>query len=174
MKRLNLMLGGAALGLALMAAPAPARAQSGSVAQGPDPSVLVDVELEKDAKKNLEVARHYFRMKKAYLASRARTEELIAGYPKFARLDEALYIAGMSSLYLAEGKGKQAAPKTGAEFTPENLRLSAREYLSRLVNEFPESKFRGDAEAALAQLGGVKKEGEPTPNVGEKPQLKRM
>ncbi|HWS54525.1 MAG TPA: hypothetical protein VN228_10375 [Pyrinomonadaceae bacterium] len=157
MKKIALTLGGAALGLALAAGPA--RAQTGAVAKGPDPSVIKDTEIEKDALHNLEVARHYFKMKKAYFASFKRAEELIEGYPEFTRLDEALYIAGMSSLYLAEGKGKQKAPaappETAEMYSPEKLRGGARDYLSRLVKGYPESKFRKDAEETLARLGGA-------------------
>jgi hypothetical protein len=155
MKKIALTLGGAALGAALAAAPA--WAQTGTVARGPDPAVIKDTEVEKDARHNLEVARHYFKMKKAYYASFKRAEELIEGYPEFTRLDEALYIAGMSSLYLAEGKGKQrlpAPPPDAAEaYTPEKLRGEAQAYLSRLVKGYPESKFRKEAEEVLARLG---------------------
>ena len=147
-------------GLALAVSPAgvAARAQSGTVAAGP--AVARDADAEKSAKHELEVARHYFKNKKAYLAAYQRMDELIAGYPEFSRLDEALYIAGMSSLYLSEGKGKQQAPKPPAEradeFTTEALRDKAREYLTRLVNDFPKSDFRKDAQEALDQLGGAK------------------
>ena len=134
-----------------LAAPA-ARAQGGAVSKGPDPSVVKDPELEKEALHNLEVARHYFKMKKAYNAAIARCEETLAGYEQFSRLDEVLYIAGMSSLRLAEGKGKQR-PKIPAD----KLRDDARTYLSRLVSDFPESEFRKDAEASLQSLGGEKK-----------------
>ncbi|MCA1591903.1 MAG: outer membrane protein assembly factor BamD [Acidobacteria bacterium] len=124
-------------------------------------TVVKDPEAEKDAKHNLEVARHYFKMKKAYFAAYKRMEELIAGYPEFSQLDEALYIAGMSSLRLSEGKGKQGLPKSPPEavqeYSTENLRDDARGYLSRLVKEFPESKFRREAEDALGQLGSAKK-----------------
>ena len=157
MRKFNL-LGAAALALSLSAQAV--RAQSGTVAKGPDPETVKDLEAEKSAMHELGVARHYFKMKKAYVAAFKRTEELIAGYPEFSRLDEALYIAGMSSLYLSEGKGKQAVPKApaerAAEFTPEALRSNARAYLARLVKEFPESKFRKDADEALAQLGPEK------------------
>ena len=159
MKKYVLMLCGLALASAFAAAPA--RAQSGAVAKGPDPSVVKDDESEKSAVHELEVARHYFKMKKAYVAAYKRTNELIAGYPKFSRLDEVLYIAGMSGLYLSEGKGKQALPKAtpeeAREYTPEALRTEARTYLSRLVEEFPESKFRKQAEEALRTLGVAKK-----------------
>ena len=153
MKRITLTLGCAALIASLAGV---ASAQTGTVAKGPDPSVLKDTEVEKDASHNLEVARHYFKMKKAYVASFKRAEELFEGYPEFTRLDEALYIAGMSALYLSEGKGKQRPPAAGSpdaeSYTPEKLRGGAQDYLSRLVKGYPESKFRKDAEEALAQL----------------------
>lgn len=133
-------------------------AQGGGATKGPDPSVVGDKELEGEALHNLEVAKHYFKLKKAYVAALARSEEIVAGYPNFTRLDHALYIAGMSSLYLAEGKGKQQVPKSppdrAQEFTPENLRANARLYLSRLVTDFPDSEFRKEAEQGLRSLGG--------------------
>ena len=144
--------------LALVASSSAARAQSGSVAGERSAPAVKDADSEKSARHELEVARHYFKNKKAYLAAYMRMDELIAGYPEFSHLDEALYIAGMSSLYLSEGKGKQQTPKSpaekAAEFTPEALRDKAREYLSRVVNDYPNSDFRKDAQAALAQLGG--------------------
>jgi outer membrane protein assembly factor BamD (BamD/ComL family) len=159
MKKYVLTLGAVVLASAFAASPV--RAQSGSVAKGPDPSVVKDDDSEKSALHELEVARHYFKMKKAYVAAYKRTNELIAGYPQFSRLDEVLYIAGMSGLYLSEGKGKQALPKgtpeETQEFTPEVLRGEARTYLTRLVEGFPESKFRKQAEEALRSIGGVAK-----------------
>ena len=125
-------------------------AQTG-VRRGPDPAVIRDPELEKEAMHNLEVARHYFKMKKAYRAALSRVEEIIAGYPNFSHLDEALYIAGMSSLYLAENKGKQS-PQISAD----QLRDDARTYFTRLVREFPDSDFRKEAEERLQKLGGPK------------------
>ena len=155
MKRFMLTACGVALAFTFGAAGA--RAQTGTVAAGPDPSTMKDIESEKSAKHELEVARHYFKNKKAYFAAFKRSEELAAGYPEFQRIDEVLYIAGMSSLYLAEGKGKQrppaATPEKGDEFSPQNLRETAREYLTRLVNEFPRSNFRKDAQEALGRLG---------------------
>ena len=160
MKRLFLTAGGVAL--AVLFGAAGARAQSGTVAAGPDPSAVRDIESEQAAKHELEVARHYFKNKKAYYAAFKRCEELAAGYPEFYKIDEVLYIAGMSSLYLSEGKGKQKAPATTPDksenLTPENLRATAREYLTRLVNDFPKSDFRKDAQEALARLGEAKPE----------------
>ena len=148
--------------LAFVFSSSAARAQSGSVAGERSAPAVKDADSEKSASHELEVARYYFKNKKAYLAAYQRMDELIAGYPEFSHLDEALYIAGMSSLYLSEGKGKQQAPKTpaekAAEFTPEALRDKARDYLTRLVNDYPNSNFRKDAQAALTQLGGSAKQ----------------
>ena len=154
MKRFILMICGIALALGLASG---ARAQSGTVAAGPDPSAVRDIESEKAAKHELEVARHYFKNKKAYYAAFKRCEELAAGYPEFYKIDEVLYIAGMSSLYLSEGKGKQkppaSTPEKKDEFSPENMRETARDYLTRLVNDHPKSNFLKDAKEALARLG---------------------
>ena len=79
----------------------------GKAKTGPDPSLIRDSELEKDSLHNLEVARHYFRLKKAYLAALKRCEEIDAGNPTFSKMDEVLYIAGESSLRLAESGGQQ-------------------------------------------------------------------
>jgi len=160
MKRLTLTVCGVALALGLQAQVA--RAQSGTVAAGPDPSTVRDAESDAGAKHELEVARHYFKNKKAYYAAFKRCEELAAGYPEFYKLDEVLYIAGMSSLYLSEGKGKQklptSTPAKAEEFSPQTLRDTAREYLTRLVNDFPQSDFRDEAQKALARLGEAKPE----------------
>jgi outer membrane protein assembly factor BamD (BamD/ComL family) len=157
MKKFILTVCGVALGLGLMVE---ARAQSGTVAAGPDPSYVRDVETEKAAKHELEVARHYFKNKKAYYAAFKRCEELAAGYPEFYKIDEVLYIAGMSSLYLSEGKGKQkppaSTPEKKEEFSPENMRATARDYLTRLVNDHPKSNFRKEAQEALSRLGEPK------------------
>ncbi len=122
----------------------------GTVKTGPDPSVIRDAELEKDSLHNLEVARHYYKLKKAYVAALKRCEEIDAGNPTFAKMDEVLFIAGQSSLRLAENKGKQK-PK---EKTAEQLRTDARVYLSRLVAGYPQSTFYKQAEADLQGLGG--------------------
>src|SRR6266851_9947672 len=100
----------------------PAVYAQGGVRSGPDPSTIRDPDLEKDSLHNLEVARHYFKLKKAYVAAIKRCEEIIAGNPNFAKMDEVLFIAGECSLRLAENRGKQK-PK---EKTPEQLRQDAR------------------------------------------------
>ena len=125
--------------------------------RGPDASALRDAELEKDSLHNLEVARQYFKLRKAYLASLKRVEEIIAGNPNFAKIDEAIYIAGMSSLYLSQNRGKQkldTIPEK-SRLTPEKYREEARTYLSQLVNDYPDSSFRKQALDALRDLGGA-------------------
>src|SRR5947207_13293050 len=102
--------------LVLSGASLPARAQ-GNAKQGPD--VVRDPDLEKDSLHNLEVARHYFKLKKAYVAAIKRCEEIIAGNPNFARIDEVLFIAGESSLRLSENKGKRASKQKHAELRQE-------------------------------------------------------
>jgi len=171
MKRL--IFAACALAVVVSLAPAEARAQSGTVASGPDPSTVRDLEDLKSAKHELEVARHYFKNKKAYLASFKRADELIAGYPEFPQIDEALYIAGMSGVYLLEGKGKQPLPKAAPDdlsvLTADNVRESARMYLERIINNYPKSDFRKQAEAALTQLGPAKPADESA-----KPELKKQ
>jgi outer membrane protein assembly factor BamD (BamD/ComL family) len=132
----------------------------GAVKTGPDPSTIRDPDLEKDSLHNLEVARHYFKLKKAYVAAIKRCEEIDAGNPTFARMDEVLFIAGESSLRLAENRGKQKTK----DKSPEQLRLDARVYLSRLVADYPNSAFYKQAEADLQMLGG------PIPKPEKNPQ----
>ena len=122
----------------------------GGAKTGPDPSLVRDADLEKDSLHNLEVARHYFKLKKAYVAALKRCEEIEAGNPTFAKLDEVLFIAGQSSLRLAENKGKQKIK----DKTPDQLRADARMYLGRLVVGYPESPFAKQADADLRALGG--------------------
>src|SRR5687767_15078589 len=112
MKRL--FLTSAILSIALLVSVSASYAQ-GAAKAGPDPSTIRDSELEKDSLHNLEVARHYFKLKKAYVAAIKRCEEIDAGNPNFAKMDEVLFIAGESSLRLSENRGKQK-PK---EKTPE-------------------------------------------------------
>src|SRR6267142_3166016 len=133
--------------LFVLAAPS-TRAQGGAK-QGPD--VVRDPDMEKDSLHNLEVARQYFKLRKAYKASLARCEEIIAGNPTFSKIDEVLLIAGQSSLRLSENKGKQSV-KT----TTDKMREDARDYLSILVNSYPDSRFKAVAQQALKDLGGPK------------------
>jgi len=129
-------------------APGAASAQ-GAAKQGPD--VVRDPDMEKDSLHNLEVARQYFKLRKAYKASLGRCEEILAGNPTFSKIDEVLLIAGQSSLRLAENRGKQSV-KTATD----KLREEARNYLSMLVNNYPESRFKDTALEELKALGGPK------------------
>lgn len=138
----------------------------GKAKTGPDPATIRDAELEKDSLHNLEVARHYFKLKKAYLAALKRCEEIDAGNPNFAKLDEVLFIAGESSLRLAATGGRQVTKNTlSTDAQPkekqvtqyknaDELRTDARVYLSRLVAGYPNSSFRKQAEEDLQELGG--------------------
>jgi outer membrane protein assembly factor BamD (BamD/ComL family) len=142
---------------------APAVSGQGKAKTGPDPSTIRDPDLEKDSMHNLEVARNYFKLKKAYVAALKRCEEIIAGNPNFARIEEALFMAGQSSLFLAENKGKQKASlyvnydgTTKRTLTADEFRELGREYLTRLVTDYPNSSFRRQAEADLAALGSAK------------------
>ncbi|HUQ32314.1 MAG TPA: outer membrane protein assembly factor BamD [Pyrinomonadaceae bacterium] len=153
MKKITLITG--LVACALIFAGLSARAQ-GTAARGPDASVVRDADLEKDSLHNLEVARQYFKLKKAYVASLKRVEEIIAGNPNFAKIDETLFIAGMSNLYLSQNRGKQKTDSIPekARLTPEKYREEARNYLSQLVNDHPDSPFSKQAQDALRDLGG--------------------
>jgi outer membrane protein assembly factor BamD (BamD/ComL family) len=143
-----------------------AKAQGGAK-QGPD--VNRDPDMETEAKHNLEVARQYFKLRKAYVASLQRCEEVLAANPGYSKIDEILYIAGKSSLNLAEAKGKQKPDQyvihdgdKKVTLTADEFRDKAREYLSQLVNGYPQSTFRTEAEDDLKALGGAKpKESKP-------------
>lgn len=125
-----------------------------------EPVVQRDPVLEADAMRNLEVSRHYFRLKKAYKASLLRLEETIAANPNFSRMDEVLYMAGMSSFYLSEGRGKQKidakTDEERAKYAPERLREDAVAYLNILVEKYPQSEYRNDAEKALRTINAKK------------------
>lgn len=132
--------------------------QSGAK-QGPD--VMRDPEMEKDSMHNLEAARLYFTLRKAYVAALQRSEEVLAGNPTFSKIDEVLFLAGKSSLNLAEGKGKQKPDQyviregeKKTTLTPQEFREKARDYLSQLFNDYPQSSFRSRAEEDLKALGG--------------------
>jgi outer membrane protein assembly factor BamD (BamD/ComL family) len=142
---------------------APAVSAQGKAKTGPDPSTIRDPDLEKDSLHNLEVARNYFKLKKAYVAALKRCEEIIAGNPNFARIEEVLFMAGESSLFLAENKGKQSSSlyvnydgTTKRTLTADEFRELGREYLTRLITDYPNSSFRKQAEADLAALGSAK------------------
>lgn len=119
----------------------------------------LDVVMERDAKHNLDVAKQYYSpLKRAYKSVIDRFEETYAAYPEFSAMDEFLYLAGMSSYYLAEGKGKQKVnlkiEREREKYAPEKLRADAVAYLSTVVEKYPESKYKGDAEKTLSVLKG--------------------
>src|SRR4029078_300104 len=124
-----------------------------------DPATMRDPDLERDSLHNLEVARNYFKLKKAYVASLKRCEEIIAGNPNFAKIEEVLLMAGQSSLWLAEKKGKQS-PNLYVTFdggekrtlTPEQFREMGRDYLNKLIKDHPDSPYAKEAREELAAL----------------------
>jgi len=133
------------------------------VRSGQDPSLLRDPDLERDSQHNLEVAKNYFKLKKAYVAALKRCEEIIAGNPNFARIEEVLLMAGQSSLWLADKKGKQS-PDLYVSFeggekrtlTSEQFREMGRGYLTKLINDYPESPFAKLAKEELRLLEAPK------------------
>jgi outer membrane protein assembly factor BamD (BamD/ComL family) len=147
---------------------APLTRAQGSAKRGSE--VIRDADLEKDSLHNLAAARLYFTLRKAYVASLQRCEEVLAGNPTFSKIDEILFIAGKSSLNLAESKGKQE-PKLYVihdgdkklTLTADEFRAKARDYLSQLVNEHPQSSFLDQATEELKALGGPKPKDSPFP-----------
>jgi outer membrane protein assembly factor BamD (BamD/ComL family) len=139
----------------------PSTRAQGNVKLGPD--VVRDPEMEKDALHNLEVARQYYKLRKAYVAALQRCEEVIAANPVFSRIDEILFIAGQSSLNLADSKGKQKSDQyvihegdKKSTLSADQFREKARDYLSQLVNSYPDSKFRSEALESLKSVGGAR------------------
>ena len=121
----------------------------------------VDTAMETDAKHNLDVARQYYSpLKKAYKSVIDRFEETYAAYPDFTGIDEFLYLAGMSSYYLSIGKGRQKvdlkSEKEKEKFAPEKLKADARTYLTTIVDKYPDSKYRDEAEKTLGTLSTAK------------------
>src|SRR5215217_238914 len=135
------------------------------VRSGPDPSTLRDPDLERDSHHNLEVAKNYFRLKKAYVAALKRCEEIIAGNPNFAKIDEVLLMAGQSSLWLAQNKGKQRPEQyvsfDGGEkrtLTTEQFREMGLDYLNKLIKDYPNSRFAKEAQEELQALNAAKQQ----------------
>lgn len=117
----------------------------------------VDPILERDAKHNLDVARQYFRLKKAYKAVLMRFEETFAAYPGFSNIEEFLYLAGKSSYYLSQNKGKQkASDNKMSKYSPERLREDAVAYLNLMLEKNPQSQYKDEAEKVLKELQAVK------------------
>src|SRR5688572_26049495 len=132
------------------------------VRSGPDPATIRDPDLERDSHHNLEVAKNYFKLKKAYVAALKRCEEIIAGNPNFAKIEEVLLMAGQSSIWLSQSKGKQK-PDLYVSFeggekrtlTPEQFRELGKAYLNKLVTEYPNGSFTKQAQDELRALGAT-------------------
>ncbi|MEO6656323.1 MAG: outer membrane protein assembly factor BamD [Pyrinomonadaceae bacterium] len=120
------------------------------------PAIDRDPLIEADAKHNLDVAWQSYKLKKAYKGVLTRFEETYAAYPEFSKIDEFLYLAGMSSYFLSENKGKQKVDlkleKEKDKFAPAKLKEDAIAYLSLLVEKYPESRFREDAAKTLKSI----------------------
>ncbi len=123
-----------------------------------EPQIQRDPILEADASHNLEVANQYFKTKKAYKAVLMRFEETFAAYPEYSKMDEFLYLAGMSSFYLSNNKGKQkiVSEDEKKKFAPEKLRENATAYLSQLIENYPQSQYKNDAQKTLESLKAKK------------------
>ena len=150
--------------LLLFCVSAPAALGQG-VRSGPDQSTLRDPDLERDSHHNLEVAKNYFKLKKAYVASLKRCEEIIAGNPNFSKIDEVLLMAGQSSIWLSQNKGKQRPNQyvsfDGGEkktLAVEQLREMGVAYLKKLINDYPESPYAKQAQEELRELDAAAKQ----------------
>lgn len=121
-----------------------------------EPQIQRDPILEADANHNLEVAWQYYKLKKAYKAVLMRFEETFAAHPDYSKMDEFLFLAAMSSKYLAEGKGKQQLVLKDDEekkkFSPERLREDAVAYFNIIKDKYPNSKYIGETEKQLKSL----------------------
>ena len=144
---------------------APVTYAQGTVKDGPDPSTLRDPDLERDSFHNLDVAKNYFKLKKAYVAALKRCEEIIAGNPNFAKIDEVLLMAGQSSLWLSQNKGKQKPEQyvsfDGGEkktLTSAQFREMGVDYLKKLIKDYPDSEYAKQAREELRVLEAPKQQ----------------
>jgi Outer membrane lipoprotein len=149
--------------LVLFVAVAAPSAYAQGVRTGPDPATIRDPDLERDSHHNLEVAKNYFRLKKAYVAALKRCEEIIAGNPNFSKIEEVLLMAGQSSLWLSQNKGKQD-PNLYVTFdngekktlTSEQFREMGRDYLNKLIKDYPDGQFAKQAQEELRTFDAPK------------------
>ena len=120
------------------------------------PAVERDPVMEADAKHNLDVAWQSYKLKKAYKGVIMRFEETYAAYPEFSKIDEFLYLAGMSSYYLSDNKGRQKVDlkleKEKEKFAPAKLKEDAIAYLATIVEKYPQSQYRDEAERMLTLI----------------------
>ena len=125
-----------------------------------EPAIVRDPVLEADAKHNLDVAWQAFKpLKRAYKQVIMRFEETQAAYPQFSKMDEFLYLAGMSSYYLSKNEGKQKVnlkiAREREKYDPEKLRTDSAAYLKMLLELNPQSQYKDDAEKILAELKAI-------------------
>jgi hypothetical protein len=130
---------------------------SSSVSAQRNVTPVLDPVMEADAKRNLDVARQGFGPgKQAYKQVLLRFEETYAAYPEFTGIGEFIYMAGMSSYYLSENKGKQKVnlkiEREKEKYAPERLRAEAIAYLSIVVEKYPDLKDIATAKRTLALL----------------------
>ncbi len=121
------------------------------------PAIDLDPLLEADATHNLDVARQAFGpARKAYKQVLLRFEETYAAYPDFSKIDEFLYLAGMSSYYLSKNEGRQKVnlevEKERERYNPERLREDAVAYLSLMIEKYTVIKYTADADRILKVL----------------------
>ena len=121
------------------------------------PAIDRDPLLEADALHNLDVAWQAFGpARKAYKQVLGRFEETYAAYPEFSKIDEFLYLAGMSSYYLSKNEGNQKVnlkiEREREKYDPVKLREDAIAYLSLAIEKNPESKYREEAEKKLKEI----------------------
>ena len=129
------------------------------VRSGPDPATIRDPDLERDSHHNLEVAKNYFKLKKAYVAALKRCEEIIAGNPNFSKIEEVLWMAGQSSIWLSQNKGKQS-PDLYVSFeggekrtlTSQQFLDMGKMYLNKLVSDYPNGSYGKQAQEELRSL----------------------
>lgn len=124
-------------------------------------SQILDPLMEADAKHNLDVAWQAFRpARQGYKQVLIRFEETNAAYPEFSGMGTFLYLAGMSSYYLSENKGKQKvnlkSEKEKVKYAPAKLREDAIGYLSMVVEKYPDSQYIGETEKTLKILKAQK------------------
>ncbi len=123
-----------------------------------DPEFSLEQVLEIDANHNLDVAWQAFKSRKAYKAVLMRTDETMAAHPTYSKMDEILYLSGVSSYYLSVGKGKQKinlellSEDEQKRYAREKLKEDAIAFLGILIEKHPDSKYKDDAEKILKKI----------------------
>lgn len=125
------------------------------------PAVQRDLAMETDSLRDLDVAWQYFKSpRNAYKGVLLRTEVILAAYPDFSKIEDVLYLTGMSSYYLSVNKGKQKRESFNEaekkKYAPEKMREDAGAYLTQLLKQFPNTKYKSEAEKTLKLLEAAK------------------